>query len=366
MNKDVFIPVYKPSFSGNEKKYLLDCIESGWISSKGKYVQLFEKEFCKFIGGGYSSAVANGTVALHTALSAIGIGEGDEVIVPTFTYIASVNSISYCGAKPVFVDSDIENWNIDISRIKAKITSKTKAIMAVHLYGSVCDLINLRKICDQFSLFLIEDAAEAFGSKINNTYAGLIGDIATFSFFGNKTITTGEGGMVVSKDSNLIEKVNYLKSQAVDPKKEYWHPDIGFNYRMTNLQAAVGVAQLENCKLVIKRKIEIANFYIKELKKYPLQFQKSIPNSVHSYWMVSSMCSSEIQRDSLRLFLKNRNIDTRPHFFPAHLMPPYKNDDFHENAEQISKRGITFPSYPSLSTEELNFIIETIKKFFEI
>ncbi len=365
MSNKGFIPVYKPCFNGNEKKYLIDCIESGWISSKGKYVGLFEKEFSRFLGSGYSAAVANGTVALHLALEALNISSGDEVIVPSFTYIASVNAIKYCGAKPVFVDSEIDNWNIDPTKVEDKITSKTKAIIAVHLYGAFCNMYELRRICKKHSIFLIEDSAEAFGSTLNDSHAGTFGDISTFSFFGNKTITTGEGGMVTSQDNKLIEKVNYLKSQAVDPNKEYWHPHIGYNYRMTNMQAAIGLAQLENCSYSLKRKLEIAEIYKRELRKYPLSFQKTMPNSVHSYWMVSVMCDSEEHRDALRNYLKEVKIETRPHFFPAHIMPPYNVGENYCVAEEISRRGLTLPSFPSLSKEEIKYIIEKIKYYFD-
>lgn len=365
INKD-YIPVYKPEFCGNEKKYLINCIDSGWISSKGKYVNLFEEKFSEFLGGGYSSAVANGTVALHLALKVLGITDGDEVIVPSFTYIASINSIKYCNAKPVFVDSDLDTWNIDVKKIREKITTKTKAILAVHLYGALCDCKALREICDQYSLSLIEDSAEAFGSKQNNKHAGTFGDISTFSFFGNKTITTGEGGMVFSKNKDLISKVSFLKSQAVDPNLEYWHPEIGFNYRITNMQAAIGLAQLENCEKVIDKKQKLANFYISSLKNAPVIFQKKYPGSFHSYWMVSILCDSKKIRNLLRNFLRKNNIDSRPHFYPAHIMPPYVSGETLPNAEMISDRGITLPSYPSLSESDLNNITNTILAFFKL
>lgn len=358
------IPVYKPEFIGNEKKYINDCIDSGWISSKGKYVNLFEEEFSKYLGGGFSSAVSNGTAALHLALKAIGIKKNDEIIVPSFTYIASVNAINYCNAIPVFVDSEMTTWNIDVKKIEEKITRKTKAILAVHLYGAICDCQALRDICNKNSLYFIEDAAEAFGSKQNDHYAGTFGDISTFSFFGNKTITTGEGGMVFSKDENIIKNVAFLKSQAVDPNREYWHPEIGFNYRMTNLQAAVGLAQLEGCNNVIEKKQALANFYISNLKDSPVLFQEIIPNSFHSYWMVSILCQEETIRDDLRNFLKLKNIETRPHFFPAHVMPPYKTIKSLPNAERISKLGVTLPSYPSLTNQDLSYITNQIKSFF--
>ena len=360
-----FIPVYKPEFIGNEKKYLMDCIDSGWISSKGKYVNLFEENFSHFLGGGYSSAVSNGTVALHLALKSIGIKEGDEVIVPSFTYIASVNAIKFCNANPVFVDSDLYSWNIDIKKIKEKITTKTKAILAVHLYGALCDCKALKELCNTFSLYLVEDSAEAFGSKYKNNFAGTFGDISTFSFFGNKTITTGEGGMVFSKKQDLIKKVAFLKSQAVDNNREYWHTEIGYNYRITNMQAAIGLAQLENCNQILEKKQNIANFYISSLVNAPVIFQQNAPDYYHSYWMISILCESKSIRDSLRAFLRERNIDTRPHFYPAHIMPPYKNGEYLPNAEKISNQGVTLPSYPSLSESDLDYITNTILYFFK-
>lgn len=366
MKNKEFIPVYKPQFIGNEKKYLIDCIDSGWISSKGRFVNLFEEKFSEFLGGGYSSAVSNGTVALHLALKAIGIKEGDEVIVPSFTYIASVNAIKYCNAKPVFVDSELDSWNIDFRKIREKITSKTKAIIAVHLYGALCECKALKDICNEFSLYLIEDSAEAFGSKQNNHYAGTFGDISTFSFFGNKTITTGEGGMVFSKNSDLIKKVAFLKSQAVDSNIEYWHPEIGFNYRMTNMQAAVGLAQLEKCDQVLEKKQRLANFYISSLENVPVVFQKKPSNSFHSYWMVSILFESKSIRDSIRGFLRKKNIDTRPHFYPAHILPPYENGEVLPNAEKISEQGLTLPSYPSLLESDLNYITNSIINFFKM
>ena len=365
MGNREFIPVYKPEFAGNEKKYLMDCIDSGWISSKGKYVNLFEEKFSQFLGGGYSSAVSNGTVALHLALKSLGIKEGDEVIVPSFTYIASVNAIKFCNAKPVFVDSDLHTWNIDVKKIKEKITSKTKAILAVHLYGALCDCKALKDLCNTFSLYLVEDSAEAFGSKQKNNYAGTFGDISTFSFFGNKTITTGEGGMVFSKNKDLIKKVAFLKSQAVDPNREYWHPEVGYNYRMTNMQAAVGLAQLEKSNQILEKKQYIANFYISTLVNAPVVFQKKESDSFHSYWMVSILCESKTIRDSLRDFLRKNNIDTRPHFYPAHTMPPYKNGEELPNAQKISELGVTLPSYPSLSESDLHYITNLILSFFK-
>jgi perosamine synthetase len=238
-------PVYQPSLSGNEKKYVIECIDSTWISSKGKFINEFEKKFADYLGVEYAASVSNGTVALHVALLALGIGPGDEVIVPTFTYIASVNSITYTGATPVFVDSDASTWQMDIADTRKKITPKTKAILAVHLYGHPCEIEELRKIADENKIFLIEDTAEALGSEYEGRKVGTFGDISTFSFFGNKTITTGEGGMVVTNDKELYEKCVHIKGQGLAKDAEYWHDIIGYNYRMTNICAAIGLAQLE-------------------------------------------------------------------------------------------------------------------------
>lgn len=300
LNKN--IPVYAPYLEGNEKKYLLDCIESGWISSRGKYVELFEKSFAKYLNIGYASSVSNGTVALHLALKVLGVGEGDEVIVPSLTYIASVNSISYVGATPIFVDSSRDDWNIDPNLILHKITKKTKAILIVHLYGAPCDMDAISKICKEHNIYLIEDVAEAFGTKYMGRYAGTFGDVATFSFFGNKTITTGEGGMVVSNNLGLIEKVAYLKSQAVSSTKEYWHDEVGFNYRMTNLCAAIGCAQLELADTILEKKLEIASWYFELLSDSHFEFQKVNESAVNSHWMISILTKNIKERDDIRAF----------------------------------------------------------------
>ena len=261
------IPVYKPFINGNEKKYINECIDSSWISSKGSFINKFENEFSRYINIKHSSSVCNGTVAIHLGIEALVITSGDEVIVPTFTYIASVNAIAYSGAKPVFVDSLIDTWNLDPVEIEKKITNKTKAILVVHLYGASCEMDKILELCKKYNLFLIEDTAEAFGSKYKNKYLGTFGDISTFSFFGNKTITTGEGGMVCTKNKLLNDKVNKLKNQGVSLEKEYWHNILGYNYRMTNICAAIGLAQLETADLIIKKKYEISEHYKRELNE---------------------------------------------------------------------------------------------------
>jgi perosamine synthetase len=359
------IPVYQPSLSGNEKKYVNECLDSSWISSKGKFVTEFEQKFSEYLGINHSVTVSNGTVALHLALICLGIGEGDEVIVPTFTYIASVNSIVYTGAKPVFVDSNRNDWQMCTEDVVKKITPKTKAIMAVHLYGQPCDLKKLREIADKHSLFLIEDCAEAMGSKFESKYVGTYGDISTFSFFGNKTITTGEGGMVVTNDQTLFDRAVHYRGQGLAKHRQYWHDVVGYNYRMTNICAAIGLAQLERVEEILKKKRNVANFYIKNLAGTPLEHQKEVGNVYNSYWMFSVLASSYNEREELRVHLEKLGIETRPTFYPIHTMPMYSHKfQKHEIAEDLGWRGMNLPSWPELTEAELSYICDSIKSFY--
>jgi perosamine synthetase len=356
-------PVYQPSLSGNEKKYVNDCLDSTWISSKGKYVQLFEEEFAKYINVKHATTVSNGTVAIHLALLALGVTTGDEVIVPTFTYIASVNSIVYTGATPIFADSVKDTWQLDIESVKKKITPKTKAIMAVHLYGHPCELDKLRELCNMHQLFLIEDCAEALGSKYNNNHVGTYGDISTFSFFGNKTITTGEGGMVVTNDATLHDRATHFKGQGLAKYREYWHDVIGYNYRMTNICAAIGLAQLEQANDFIKQKRQIAQWYKEMLQNTNVEFHNEAANCFHSYWMCSILAPNHEKRDHIRTHLKANGIETRPTFYPAHTMPMYSNKyERFVVAEDLGWRGINLPSYPLLNKEDVSFICQKIKE----
>jgi len=359
------IPIYQPHLNGNEKKYVTECIESNWISSKGDFIPKFEKKFSDFIGCKHSTTVSNGTVALHLALLSLGIGPEDEVIVPTLTYIASVNSIKYTGAKPVFVDSLVNSWQMDPNDVSKKITPKTKAVMAVHLYGHPCDMDTLTSICKEHNLFLIEDCAEAIGSKYKGKHVGTFGDISTFSFFGNKTITTGEGGMVVTNDKTLYDRCIHFKGQGLAKHRQYWHDVIGYNYRMTNICAAIGLAQLEQVDDFIQRKRQIAEFYKSSFIDLQIKFHEEHKDVYHSYWMCSILVNEPEQRDKLRDFLEKKGIETRPLFYPVHTMPMY-SDQFqkHSVAEYLGWRGINLPSYPSMSNEQQLIVINCIKDFF--
>jgi perosamine synthetase len=358
-------PVYQPSLKGNEKKYVNDCLESTWISSKGKYVNLFEESFSNFTTIKHSAVVSNGTVALHLALLALGIGESDEVIVPTFTYIASVNAIKYVNAKPVFVDSDPVTWQIDPSKIREKISKKTKAIMAVHIYGHPCDMNVIMKLAKEKNLYVIEDCAEAIGTYYNNKHTGSFGNIATFSFFGNKTITSGEGGMVCTNNKKLHDLVVRLKGQGLAKGKEYFHDIIGYNYRMTNICAALGLAQLERINEILKEKEGMISEYKKNLKSLPVSIHQEVGNVKHSYWMFTILTASEDERDKLRKYLAENGIETRPTFHPIHTMPMYLEKGKYPVAEDLGKRGINLPSYPDLANEDIKFITSKISSFYD-
>lgn len=359
------VPVYRPQLGGNEKKYVNDCLDTEWISSKGKYINLFEDKFCEFIGVKYATAVSNGTTALHLALEALGISEGDEVIVPTFTYIASVSSIIYTGATPVFVDSDESDWQMSIEDLKNKITPKTKAIMVVHLYGHPNRMDEIMAIAREHNLLVIEDCAESFGSTYKGKHTGTFGDIATFSFYGNKTVTTGEGGMVVTNDYYLYDKTYHLKMHGVSSVRHYWHDVIGYNYRMTNICAAIGLAQLETAEKVIERKKQLAQRYNELLKGLPLTFQPELEGTTNAHWMYTILVDNVKTRNALRDYLEAKSVETRPTFYPVHTMPMFSTQyNKFIVAEDLSIRGINLPSYPSISDEDLNYVCGCIKEFF--
>jgi perosamine synthetase len=361
----ITIPVYAPDLTGNEKKYVNECLDSTWISSKGEFIGRFEKSFCDFTASKYSSTCSNGTVAIHLALVALGIGPDDEVIVPTLTYIASVNAIAYTGAKPIFVDSAADTWQISVEDVRAKITSRTRAIMAVHLYGQPCDLPTLRALADEHQIFLIEDCAEAFGSYIGAQHVGNFGHIATYSFFGNKTITTGEGGMVVTNDNTLHDRVVHYKGQGLAKHRQYWHDVIGYNYRMTNICAAIGLAQIERASLFLEKKRVLAQNYANALEKLGLGYLQEIPGTTNSYWMFAMLVSDASEREPLRQALENAGIETRPVFYPVHTMPMYSTRFQHfPIAEDIGWRGINLPSSPNLTIEKQKFIIEKLIAFY--
>ncbi len=359
------IPVYRPDLSGNEARYVAECLASSWISSKGPYIGRFERAFASRIGVAEAVTVCNGTAALHLAMLALGIGAGDEVIVPTLTYVASVNAIAYTGARPVFVDSLRETWQIDPSDVRRRITPRTRAIVAVHLYGHPCNMDALCWIAREHSLYLIEDCAEAIGTTFRGRHVGRFGDIAAFSFFGNKTITTGEGGMVVSNDATLMDRCRRFRGQGLAEHREYWHDLLGYNYRMTNVCAAIGLAQLERLDTFLLRKRQIAAAYREALQDLPLVIHGEGQHACHSYWMVTALLDDAADRDPLRRWLAACGIETRPMFYPVHTMPIYA-DRFarYPVAEDLARRGITLPSWPGLGEGDVRRIAGSIREFF--
>jgi len=360
------IPLYQPDLRGNEKRYVLECLDSTWISSKGRFIAEFENQFAEFIGVKDAVGVCNGTVALHLALVTLGIGPGDEVIVPTLTYIAAVNAIAYTGATPVFVDSLPDTWQMDPADVRAKITPRTKGILVVHLYGHPCDMDALAAMAHEHDLFLIEDCAEALGARFKGKHVGTFGDISCFSFFGNKTITTGEGGMVVTDDKTLFERARHFKGQGLAAHREYWHDVIGYNYRMTNICAAIGLAQLERAKDLISKKRQLAEAYREQLASVPVEMLGESAGVTSSFWMISILVPNAADRDPLRQKLAERGIETRPLFYPAHTMPMYATrDQRHPVAQNLAGRGINLPSWPGLSLSQVVQVSVEIRAYYK-
>jgi len=366
-----FIPVAAPVLNGNEKAYVADCLDSTWISSSGKYIEQFEAAFAKFCDVKHAAACCNGTVALHLALMALGVGTGDEVIVPTLTFVATANAVAYCGARPVFVDSEPETWNMDPALIEQKITNQTKGIIVVHLYGHPVDMDPVMSIARRHGLFVIEDAAEAHGALYKGRKVGSIGDIATFSFYGNKIITTGEGGMVVTNDDALASKVRQLKGQGMDPQRRYWFPMTGYNYRMTNIAAAIGLAQLEKATWHIHRRREVAQWYLQHLRGVPaliLPVEKDWAQNV--YWMFTAILDESLtaDRDEVMSALAREGVETRPVFYPMHVLPPYrhltKGQEF-PVADRLAQRGINLPTWAGLTEEDVQFVSHNLLKCIE-
>jgi perosamine synthetase len=355
------IPVYRPDLSGNERRYVLECVDTSWISSNGSFVGQFEAAAAKAMGASHAIAVCNGTVALHLALHCLGLGPGDEVIVPTFTYIASVNTIAQTGATPVFAESLASDWMLDPADVERRITDRTKAILPVHLYGAACNMPALMEIARRYRLKVIEDCAEAIGTTINGRHVGTFGDVGAFSFFGNKVITTGEGGMVIAMDDALAEHLRITKGQGQSLTRRYWHEAIGFNYRMTNVAAAIGLAQIERLEATLERKRAVAREYRRLAAQLPLCFQQSASNVQGPDWLVSPLLPSGVDRERLMIDMAEQGIETRPVFYCAHTMPMYNKGEHFPIAEDLAARGVSLPSYPTLSQDDLERVIEALR-----
>lgn len=359
------VGIAAPNLSDKELEYATDAIKSTWISSKGKYVKEFEENFADYIGTNYALTTSNGTTALHLALASLNLGPGDEVILPTLTMIACANMIKLCRAKPVFVDSEPRTWNIDPSKIEAKITNKTRAIMVVHLYGHPADMTPIQKIAKKYGIYIIEDAAEAHGATYRGKKVGGIGDIGCFSFYANKIITTGEGGMCVTNNNRLMERMESLRNQGYNKEFRKWliHDEIGFNYRMTNVQAAIGVAQLERIDEFLKIHRDNAYRYNSGLSGLKIVLPPEMPWAKNIYWMYTIQLN---ERDDMMKLLGDRGIDTRAVFCPIHLQKPYMGgSEYHPVAERISADGLNLPSGNSTTPEEVDYVIDSIKVILE-
>jgi len=368
-----FIPVNEPLLKGNEKKYILQCIDSNWISSEGNFVQSFEKKFAKRIGKKYGIAVTNGTSAIDVAVESLGIGSGDEVILPTFTIISCILQIVRSGATPVLVDADPSTWSMNVDQVESKITNRTKAIMAVHIYGLPVDMDPLIKLCKKYKIKLIEDAAEMIGQKYKGKNCGSFGDISTFSFYSNKHITTGEGGMVLTNNKILAEKILSLRNLCFQKKKRFVHNSLGWNLRMTNLQASIGVAQLEQLDKFVKKKRWIGSYYNKlfsDMNEIVLPLKKTNYAS-NIYWVYGLLLkkSSNLNVKKLIDKLSKNGIGSRPFFCPLHMQPvlkkffPRKNN--YPVAERLYKYGLYLPSGLNLNEKKIKKVSKIFRKIIK-
>ncbi|MBD2461878.1 DegT/DnrJ/EryC1/StrS family aminotransferase [Oscillatoria sp. FACHB-1407] len=360
-----FIPVSQPSVTALETTYVLDALQSGWISSLGQYITTFEEQFAEYCGTKYALTTSSGTTALHLALESYGIKAGDEVIVPDLTFIATANAVAYTGAKPVLVDIEEDTLCIDPVAIEKAITPNTKAIIAVHLYGHPANMPEINRIATQHGLIVIEDAAEAHGASIHGRRTGALGHCGVFSFYGNKVITCGEGGMLTTDDEDLYCRARYLRDHAMSSTKRYWHDEIGFNYRMTNLQAALGLAQLHRIDDFLSQKqaiFEQYHYYLADIPNVKLNFTASWASNV--FWLVCLEIEglTEQERDQWMVELKQRGIDTRPYFCPLSAMPMYHDASVDTPiAHKVAQRGINLPSYFDLSDSDIAYVSNTVR-----
>ena len=360
MNKT--IPISSPTLTEVEESYLLDAFRSGFSSSLGEYIGRFEADFASFCGTNYAVAPSNGTTALHLALAAFDVKSGDEVIVPDLTFIATANSVVYTGAKPVFADIDPETLCMDPDSFESLITERTKAVMPVHMYGHPCNMGRINAIAKKHGIIVIEDAAEAHGAEFEGKKVGSLGDCGAFSFFGNKIVTTGEGGIVTTNDQALYERLKFLRDHAMSKDKRYWHTAVGFNYRMTNLQAALGTAQLTRNDQIIEKKRAIFDRYEKAFSGVKtIKLNRTAPWAKNVYWMVCMECElfDEKTRERFMANLKAAGVDSRPYFYPVSDMPAYNRANT-PNVHAIYKTGINLPSFFDLDLADVDMIAEKV------
>ena len=361
--RDSMIPWGKPCLGRKEKEYLLKALDSTWISG-GEFIDRFESDFARLIGSKYAVTASNGTSALHLALLSLGIGPADEVIVPDFTFVSPANMVIDTGAKPVYADIDPRTWCLDAQEVEGKVTGRTKAVIAVHVYGNVCDMGALIRITRENRIYLIEDVAEAAFSRYRGKFAGSFGQLGCFSFQATKTVTMGEGGAVVTDDKKLADRMRIMRSHGMRHNKRYWHDLVGYNYRLTNLQAALGCAQLENLDNIIAEKVRIHRRYLAKLSGLPGIELQYIPKEVEAVmWAVALRIDPRRfkgDRDYLIAQLLKKNIETRPGFYPFSVMPLYKAAPL-PVAESVSRNVISLPSYVSVSDEDIDYVCDQLK-----
>lgn len=365
------IPVNEPLIGKEELQNITDCVKSGWISSKGRYIKSFEEEFAKFCGVRYGISTTNGTAALHLALACLDIKKGDEVIMPTFTMIATAYAVLYLGAKPVFVDSEDRTWNMDVSCIEEAVGSRTRVLLPVHIYGHPVEMDPIIKLSKKYGIFIVEDAAEAHGARYKNKRCGSMGDINCFSFYANKIITTGEGGMVITDNKRLADRARLLKDLSHSPGQRFLHMDLAYNYRMTNMQAAIGLAQTEKANKLIDRKRRIAGLYyenLKDIEGLRLPLEEKWAKSV--YWMYSVLVKEDfgLTRDEFKAELLKEGIETRSFFIPMHRQPVIQKMGLIDKkkkypvSDYISDHGIYLPTGLALKDKDVLFVCEAIRK----
>jgi perosamine synthetase len=368
---EIRIPVCAPKIGEDETRYVVECIQSTWVSGISKYVKEFEEKFARYCGCKYGIATNSGTTALHLALATLGIEKGDEIIMPTFTMIATANAIAYTGAKPILIDAEFETWNMDTSKVKEKITEHTKAIMPVHTYGHPVDMDPISETAENFGLYIIEDAAEAHGAEYKGRRIGNIGDMGCFSFYANKIITTGEGGMIVTNNEELAEKARWLRDHAFGKHgKHFYHEALGFGYRMSALQAAFGLAQLNHINEFVSIRRSNAKLYNSLLSELggKITLPPEAPWAKNVYWMYSILIQNKfgISRDELMKRLEFEGIETRTFFYPIHVQPIYTKQYPRKSfpvANELSKKGINLPSGNNLTADEVAYVCECIKKY---
>ncbi|MEM9161532.1 MAG: DegT/DnrJ/EryC1/StrS family aminotransferase [Cyanobacteria bacterium P01_F01_bin.4] len=363
------IPISQPSITALEIACVTDAMQSGWVSSRGEYIDRFEETFAAYCGTQYALTTSSGTTALHLALASYGIQPGDEVIVPNLTFVATANAVTYVGAKPIFVDIDPETLCIDVNQVEQAITTRTKAIIAVHLYGHPANIPALQAIAKPQDIWVIEDAAEAHGAMIQGQKAGALGDCGVFSFFGNKIVTCGEGGMLTTNNADLYKRALHLRNQAMSPTQRYWHTEIGFNYRMTNLQAALGFAQLKRIDAFIQKKkaiFEKYQYYLSpHLSKHPnLKLNRTASWADNVFWQICLEVEgwTALARNQFMQVLADRGIESRPYFYPISDMPMYNETTVHSTpvAHQASQQGLNLPSYFEMRDQDIEDVCNII------